>query len=278
MFVARLFLTLVVAVPPAADPAGASVDIERQRSKAVTKMALETAQVCKVVPDDGSGKRLKLHPSPILRWSNPTVGSVYGEVFVWTSGGRPEVVASFYHGFVPAWGSTLELHSLSDSGLTVANRKKTFWSPREAGVTFDLLPDAPPPAATPAGRLRQTRALVRRFAAVLVDYRTGDPKGVDRRLRSLEQPVFRYESQTGQPYDGALFAFVEGTDPEVWLMIETRISDGKSAWNFALARMNRDEIRVTYQDKEVWRVPNTNKPWGNLLSPYALFMIRKGWH
>ncbi len=228
MLVARLVLALAVAIPPnddaVDDPADDSADMEKERRVAVTKMALETAQSCNVVRDDASGARLKLHPSPILRWSNPTVGSVYGEVFVWTNGDRPEVVASCYHGFVPAWGSTLELHSLSDSGLTMANRGNTFWSPREAGIAFKLLPEAPPPAATPSARLRQLRALARSFAAVLVDSRTGDLTGVERRLRLLEQPVYQYENQVGQPHDGALFAFVEGTDPEVWLIIETRMS------------------------------------------------------
>jgi hypothetical protein len=36
----------------------------------------------------------------------------------------------------------------------------------------------------------------------------------------LNQPVFRYNSQNPDLLDGAMFAFVEGTDPEACLLHE----------------------------------------------------------
>ena len=35
-----------------------------------------------------------------------------------------------------------------------------------------------------------------------------------------------------------LFAFVQGTDPDLFLLLEARESGGKSAWHFAATRMN----------------------------------------
>ena len=45
---------------------------------------------------EGSDRPLTLRPEPVLKWSNPVVGMVFGEVFVWTDRGRPEAVASIY--------------------------------------------------------------------------------------------------------------------------------------------------------------------------------------
>jgi hypothetical protein len=47
---------------------------------------------------------------------------------------------------------------------------------------------------------------------------------------------------------------------------------------FVDGRVCTVDNQFSLEYKEVWWVPNTNRPWGNLLSPYALFMIRKGWH
>ena len=41
-----------------------------------------------------SDRPLELKPEPILKWSNPVVGSIYGDVFIWTENGRPEAVAA----------------------------------------------------------------------------------------------------------------------------------------------------------------------------------------
>jgi hypothetical protein len=43
----------------------------------------------------GAGDRLlTLRPEPVLSWSNPIMGTIYGDEFVWTADGRPEAVAS----------------------------------------------------------------------------------------------------------------------------------------------------------------------------------------
>ena len=42
---------------------------------------------------EGSDRPLRFHPEPVLTYSNPIMGRVYGNVFIWTAEGRPEVVA-----------------------------------------------------------------------------------------------------------------------------------------------------------------------------------------
>ena len=66
-------------------------------------------------------------------------------------------------------------------------------------------------------------------------------------LRLLSQPLYRYENAKADILDGALYAFVEGTDPELILSLEAaRV--GKS-WKFATGRLTRWGMEVRYQDK-----------------------------
>ncbi|MAG94065.1 MAG: hypothetical protein CMJ48_09980 [Planctomycetaceae bacterium] len=55
-----------------------------------------------------------------------------------------------------------------------------------------------------------------------------------RQLRRLSQPIYRYESDNANLLDGAMFAFVQGTDPEVFLLLEARSKGNNHQWEFAL--------------------------------------------
>ncbi len=61
----------------------------------------------------GSDRPLTLKPEPILKWSNPVRGSIYGDVFIWTENGRPEAVASIYKWYSPHTHRANEFHSLA---------------------------------------------------------------------------------------------------------------------------------------------------------------------
>jgi hypothetical protein len=86
----------------------------------------------------------------------------------------------------------------------------------------------------------------------------------------LSQPIFRYASPAKYVVDGAMFVFVEGTDPEAYLLIE---ATGKetTTWQFALARMNIVEFEGRYQGKTVWQVKPVD--WDTMFDkqePYAI--------
>jgi hypothetical protein len=101
------------------------------------------------------------------------------------------------------------------------------------------------------------RALAREFKAS-VDLENGGTQ-----LRLLSQPLFRYESET----DGAMFAFVLTTDPEVLLIIEDRVGAGGDAWHYAFARMSNHSLVARHRDRVVWGAPadmdehNPSKPY-----------------
>jgi hypothetical protein len=103
----------------------------------------------------------------------------------------------------------------------------------------------------------------------LADARGGE--SVARELRLLNQPVYRYASEAGGVIDGGLFALVESTDPEAWLMLEAVKADGGSAWRFAVARMNADGITIRRAGHEVASWPKIVQPWRHRAAPYTTF-------
>jgi hypothetical protein len=193
---------------------------------------------------------LALLPEPILKWSNPIVGEIYGNVFVWTAKGRPEVIGSLHKWYSPHHHSAIEFLSLS-SELFVAERDGSLiWTPSRGGIVLKPIPEAPAPASTPERRLRQMRDLAKDFTGRECLY-----EETERDTRLLAQPIYRYSESHEPVIDGALFAFVQGTDPETFLLIEERRANGTLQWQYGLARMNHVAMRVSYRGKPVWDAP-----------------------
>jgi hypothetical protein len=146
------------------------------------------------------------------------------------------------------------------------------WSPPEAGITFTLVPDAGEPVASPVRRLAQMRELAGRFSGFKITREDREKRD----LRLLSQPVIRYESKHHGVTDGALFALVEATDPEIFLVIEARPHDGRVRWQYALARMNSLWLAASYADQQVWEADVL--PWGQIMGrkdkPYMIFVTR----
>lgn len=133
------------------------------------------------------------------------------------------------------------------------------------------VPDAAVPAETPARRLAQMRSLAIEFTAELTDYRRND---TDERqaLHLLTQPIYRYLSDDPELIDGAMFAFVLGTDPEIFLLLEDRRLQGANHWQYGLARMNDESLMVRHKEQEVWRLQRA-KSRDVLRDPYVLIKV-----
>jgi|SRR5579863_6393813 len=143
------------------------------------------------------------------------------------------------------------MHSLSLAGLSAERDGVLRWQPTKAGIALNDVPDAPSPAESAPRRLQQMRTLAGGFSAQLDDLRTS-AKGERQELRLLAQPLYRYPAGEGELLDGALFAIVMGTDPEVFLLLEARRASEKITWQYGLARMNDCAMTVSYKDHEVW--------------------------
>ena len=213
----------------------------------------------------GDAKR-KLTPGkqPILRWSNPVRDNLNdGVIYLFFEGVRPRAVVTVWadgpKGNLASGNLWREFVSLSGEPLICRRDGTALWSPKTAGLVDQMLADAPAPAARPAQRLTQMRDLARRFEAV--NYKMDVPN----ELRLLTQPLHRYAKEEGTTLDGALFAFVEGNDPEVLLLLEAVSTDGgkNHTWRYSLARMTGYSVSARLDGHEVfsalpyWKNPRT---------------------
>jgi len=251
---------------------GNSLSAEDRRV-AVAELAQRVIQAHHFALGDNT---LTASSEPVLRWSNPTAGEVYGDVFVWTDRGRPAMVASIFRWFQPDWGATLELCSLADGEIIGRRGEREFWHPTASGIEWKSIAEPPSVANTPAARLSQMKRLANEVTATLVDHRNvAEP--VPRMLRLMPQPVFRYPAPEDKSdyLDGSLFTFVEGTDPEVWLLVEALHTNDESRWRYGLARMNMDEVRVSICGNEAWSAPalKHRERLNNPGEPYGLFVL-----
>ncbi len=207
---------------------------------------------------ESSERPLTLQPEPILKWSNPVIGSIYGDVFIWTADGRPEAVASIYKFYSPLTHRANEFHSLALGKLTAERDGIAVWTPSRAGLELKPIPGAPAPADSAAARLRQMRAMAQEFTG-----RQTSREGVDRDMRLLAQPIYRYENTKGDLIDGGLFVFVLGTDPEAFLLIEARRPPkGAAEWHFGATRMNSITLRISHRGREIWTAGEL--PWSRV--------------
>lgn len=252
----------------AADPPATESDVEAGRAKAFVAYAREAARGYTFTREDG--RELTFREEPTLTWTNPAAGELYGVDFVWTHEGRPEMVASFFRWYAPYQSVNHEIHSLSLQPVRAVKDGEPVWIVDRPGVELAPMPLAPAPAETPAARLSQMKRLARDFSATHV---SGD---TTLELRMLPQPLFRYEG-AAEADDGALFAFVEATDPDVILLLEARRTADGSQWHYGFARMGPQEVRASYRGQQVWQVPRLT--WKESLDrsrgePYTKFTTR----
>ena len=235
----------------AANGTHADDEQEAEATKRYQAHAKETAAKYDLKTTGEQPRQLKLREESLLRWTNPlTANKAHGELFLWTDGGRPAAVLSMYEYTTPM-GVVHEHHewcSLALTPLRASGPKE--WSPAVAGIEFKPLPGAPTPADTPSGRLRQMRDLGAGFTAEKTS-----PQNETRALRLLSRPTYRYEAGDPEIVDGALFALVEATDPEIFLCLEARLLKGQPAWHYGLVRMNSVRVAASYQGQPVWEAP-----------------------
>ena len=211
-------------------------------------------------------KPLELVREPKLKWSNPAMSDVQGNVFLWTRDGRPLVVGSLTKWFSPRSVMQHEFHSLAEEPLSAKFHGEAVWTSDEAGLTFAAVPGAAAPADSEAQRLLQLRKSAKEFTAT-AHYRNATS---DTELRLLPQPIHSYAAPKQGIVNGGLFAYVRGTDPEIVLLVEARGKDAASArWQFAVARMtNMAELKLRHEDKQVWQADLL--PWKDVSGSHKL--------
>jgi hypothetical protein len=216
---------------------------------------------------DQSDKELKRGGKPILRWSNPVRDFVNdGVTFLILEGERPRAILSVWaRSRDPKLesGEVLwEAASLSEDPLSCRHGDRMLWSPKTGGIVGQPIAGAPQPLPRATQRLVQMRELARRFTAV--SQKAGSPHD----LRLLTQPLYRYSGEAAGGLDGAIFAFVEGNDPELLLLVEAVADRKDHRWQFSLARMTTFPLNVRLDEREVFAVEAYSRTTSKLEDPF----------
>jgi len=198
------------------------------------------------------GMALDSQKESVLRWTNPSAGRVYGNTYLWLKQGRPAAIGCLYRYFHPYQSFDAELTALTGTKLVAKRDDKLMWEPKDEWKWFSV-PGAASPATSPAQRLIQMRTMAGEFTVEVLDTRNV-PKGEDKTPRLLPKPLNRYDAERTKALDGALYAFVIGTDPELMLLLECDTAAEKPEWRFGVGRMNRDVIRLKRKGETIWEV------------------------
>lgn len=194
--------------------------------------------------------KIKVHPKPLLRWTNPYTGVEAGLFSAWLdSDGRPMAVAQIYLYPKTANDWRIELQSLCDGSMEFRSARSGRWRPQGPGVEWHKLEKkAPKPSQRKSIRLAQMRSIARRF-------RGDDTIANNSILRLMPNPSIRYDAPKQGVIDGALFLMVNGTDPEMMLQVEVREdkSSKEPAFYWALSRMTSYQLVAYLDGEEVWK-------------------------
>jgi hypothetical protein len=201
-----------------------------------------------------AGKALKLEAAPVLRWPNPTREVPDGATFVWTLDGRPLAIGCVWR----FRGLGFAFHSLTPQPIQAAHGDQVVWKCDRQGMTLESFADSPVPAKSAVTRAKQIRDLARRFNCHLV----GQGK---EKLRLLNRPLYVWDRNGDKLTDLALFGFVQGTDPEVILLLEAIDGARGQEWRYALTRRSMAALEADLDGKKVWSVPGgagaRGEPW-----------------
>ena len=197
---------------------------------------------------------VRLRDVPAFRVGRQKGNLADGAIFLWLGeADRPEAAMEAFLLKEPDAPDGKWIHEFTSLATApqIAHRDgKERWHPLGPGLKFEPVPIAPKPAATPAQRARQVRAIAD-------DFRAEDNFGDNgwTALRMLTTPIARYGKAGSTAEDGALFAFVEGTDPEVFLFVEARPGRDGLEWHYALAPMGCWAVKVQLKGRPVWELP-----------------------
>jgi hypothetical protein len=215
-----------------------------------------------------SKSEVTLQPEPLLRWVNKVVREDDGMLFLWTEGnkGRPVAAAQFF--LQKTWWHH-EFQSLSIDGFLArsegADARGWTWEPNRAGLTFARADRIGPPADSASARLRQMKTIAERFTGT-VD--TNDDFANPEQLRLLTTPIYRYSATAQGILDGAVFAFVQGTNPEVLMLVEADARAPAAVWRYGFGRMSCFFLRVHDGGELVWKADREPVPTTDSGSPY----------
>lgn len=217
-------------------------------SEASLKVLQQRVESTHVQLAKGADRPLKVVPAPVFRYSDELRHIEDAGLWLWTDRGRPAVAMKIerYKSGVHPRPWLYCFTSLSPELISAEWPNERKYQARKPGIEWKRLDGEP--AKTRPARLVQMRDIARRFSAEVVDFNNNP-----RQMRLLSRPLYRQDD--GLNGDGVLFGFTgTGTNPDLLLLLETQTDGG---WQYGLATMTAEGLRVRLDDKLVWDVPHT---------------------
>ncbi len=202
------------------------------------------------------GKRV---PGSLIRWSNPIADDVFGDCYLWTQDGKPSAFLSVYAFYDTVDNRRLTFQSLSEKPLLAQRNESTIWKPELPGIQWLQTVRLPEPGQTPVIRTRQLKIIANSCVAKISE--RNDPSSF-RQLRLLAKPLYRYTAASESILDGAVFAFVDGTDPELLLLIEC-VGGDQPKIRIAPARQNHRRLLLYRNSNLIWEALQIAPPFPN---------------
>ncbi len=219
---------------------------------------------------EGRKNPAALVQDPVFRYDDQPRRFIDATMWIWTDGIRPVACQKIearrhFDTNKPLWGYCFT--SVCTDQITARWSDDRQWRSTEAGLRFQPVPDAGAPGGTVAARRRQAREIARGFACrMLINPRTDETA----EMRLLTTPIYEYtDPETKLPL-GAVFGFeVNGTNPDLLVLLEVQGESEKSTWHFAPARMTTGGITLKYAQTVVWTAPFVEPNTG----PYANWLF-----
>jgi hypothetical protein len=203
----------------------------------------------------GKREQVALWKTPVFRYDDQPRGFVDATLWRWGSKGRPVAllkVEDTASGGTPYWQFCVA--SLADGPINISLPNGGRLAADAAGTTLHPLENAPAPGETFAGRLRQMKELVSRFAGTIhVDGKVS----LKQEMRRLTSPIHRYSDEATGLVDGVIFGLTtNGTNPDMLVLIELREEREKSPrWDYGVVKMTAAEVHIRLDSAEVYSSP-----------------------
>ncbi len=231
---------------------------DEQRTEQLVNMKKVASMIDLLADGKKSDSVVKLQDKPVLRYRDDTRKGQESSLWIWSNGGRPSAILAieFYPDYrkVPSW--LYEIASLSTAPIGAKNKLGLNWAAKKPGLELQTIKDSKTPAAKAPQRLTQMRDLRGRFAAhesAVIEGRI--------ELRPMPTPLFRYTDSEAGVMDGAIFAFANGTNPEVLLVLEAHATKGgEPEWRYGLVQMTGGAVNVELDGTEVWQRGEADPP------------------
>ncbi|HEV3339189.1 MAG TPA: hypothetical protein VG125_02495 [Pirellulales bacterium] len=247
---------------------------ENEKAETRVKFMVQALDNYEVEYAEDPSRPSRLHPKPLLRWSNPLTTIKDGALVVYTRGGRPDLVCEFHIHSEDRFGH--EFSPIRFEGMRLKRGQQIVFTADNGWFRFQDVPDAPRPAEKAVQRAAQMRQIAERFSVV-------DEFGQDEDdlqhyvLRLMPRPVYRYE-ETDEKVDGGMFVFAQGTNPEAVLLVEAVGEGDQARWRFGFAPTTMYELTAHVEGEEgpvVWTKPRY-PAFGASSGPYAVMYYTPG--